>query len=51
VAQYSTKKEKNSEATKTTGKYGTGFITTYILSKIIEVSAILKVEIQEDSDD
>lgn len=43
VAQYSTKKEKNSDETKTTGKYGTGFITTYILSKIIELSGILKV--------
>lgn len=39
VGQYSSKPEENKQ--DTTGKYGTGFITTYILSKIITIKGIL----------
>ena len=43
VAQYSSKSEENNVHTETTGKYGTGFITTYILSRKVRIKGLLKI--------
>lgn len=43
VTQYSSKAEENKSNTETTGKYGTGFITTYILSRIVTIKGLLVV--------
>lgn len=44
IEQVSTKeREKNKEiASKTTGKFGTGFLTTHLLSEIVTISGVLK---------
>ena len=49
VAQYSSKSEENKVNTETTGKYGTGFITTYILSRKVKIKGILYMK--NDSED
>lgn len=53
TSQYSLKQDLNSEDVETTGKYGTGFISTHILSRIIRIEGKLKVieEDEEDSDE
>lgn len=50
TSQYSLKQDLNSEEVETTGKYGTGFISTHILSRIIRIEGKLKV-IEEDEED
>ncbi len=40
IAQYSSKPEENETETETTGKYGTGFITTYILSRKVSIKGM-----------
>jgi hypothetical protein len=54
VSQYSSKPEENKMESDTTGKYGTGFITTYILSRKLIVEGTLQVyidmDLQDDSD-
>jgi hypothetical protein len=44
VAQYSSKPEENNTNTETTGKYGTGFITTYILSRKVRIKGLLCIK-------
>ena len=44
VAQYSSKGEENKVNIETTGKYGTGFIVTYILSKKIRIKGLLTMK-------
>lgn len=44
VNQYSTKPEENLATTETTGKYGTGFITTYLLSRSIRIKGLMKIK-------
>jgi hypothetical protein len=46
VAQYSSKSEENNVNTETTGKYGTGFITTYILSRKVRIKGLLGITIK-----
>jgi len=46
VAQYSSKAEENKANTETTGKYGTGFIVTYILSKKVRIKGLLTMKTQ-----
>ena len=41
TSQYSSKSEENKEDSETTGKYGTGFITTYILSRQVRIKGLL----------
>jgi hypothetical protein len=48
VAQYSSKPEENKTHAETTGKYGTGFITTYILSRKVRIKGLLTVKTQEE---
>ena len=43
-AQYSSKAEENDIEKDTTGKYGTGFMTSYILSLKIKVNGIFQFE-------
>ena len=54
MSQYSSKPEENKMESDTTGKYGTGFITTYILSRKLIVEGTLQVyidmDLQDDSD-
>lgn len=40
VNQYSTKPEKSQSDEETTGKYGTGFMTTYIVSKKVSIQGL-----------
>lgn len=44
IEQVSTKERKKSEGLKpkTTGKFGTGFLTTHLLSEIVEVNGVVK---------
>lgn len=44
IEQVSTKERKPKEANKlkTTGKFGTGFLTTHLLSEIVEVKSVVK---------
>jgi hypothetical protein len=44
IEQVSTKERKSKENVKlkTTGKWGTGFLTTHLLSEIVEVESIVK---------
>jgi hypothetical protein len=44
VAQYSSKAEENKISTETTGKYGTGFIVTYILSRKVRIKGLLTMK-------
>lgn len=48
VAQYSSKSEENKVHTETTGKYGTGFITTYILSRKVRIKGLLHMNPETD---
>ena len=48
VDQYSSKSEENKDDSETTGKYGTGFITTYILSRKVKIKGILSGSSGED---
>ena len=49
VEQYSSKPEENKASEETTGKYGTGFITTYILSKKVRIKGLLSVKTEEEA--
>ncbi|MDD2636219.1 MAG: hypothetical protein PHW82_12075 [Bacteroidales bacterium] len=42
INQISSKEIEDDEENKTTGKFGTGFLTTHILSKVIEIKGILE---------
>ncbi len=42
INQISSKEIEEDEENKTTGKFGTGFLTTHILSKVIEIKGILE---------
>lgn len=48
VAQYSSKAEENNVNTETTGKYGTGFITTYIVSRKVRIKGLLSMKTKEE---
>lgn len=50
VAQYSSKPEENKTFTETTGKYGTGFITTYILSRKVKIKGLLVMDTNEQDE-
>ncbi len=43
MGQYSKKLEENSANVETTGKYGTGFVTTYVLSRKLKIKGIQHV--------
>jgi hypothetical protein len=51
VAQYSSKPEENKTQTETTGKYGTGFITTYILSRKVRIKGLLNLMTREEKEE
>lgn len=44
INQISSKETEEGEETKQTGRFGTGFLTTHILSKAITIKAILEAE-------
>ncbi|CDW78382.1 histidine kinase [Stylonychia lemnae] len=47
----SNNQDLNGQEVKQIGKFGTGFLTTYILSKKVKVEGIFKHEIKDDDDD
>ena len=49
VDQYSSKTEENTDDVETTGKYGTGFIATYILSRKVRIKGIIEMKDSEDA--
>lgn len=51
VAQYSSKPEENKTNIETTGKYGTGFITTYILSRKVRIKGLLGLKTKEEMEE
>ncbi len=44
INQISSKEIEQGEETKKTGRFGTGFLTTHLLSKVIEIKGIVKTE-------
>lgn len=44
INQISSKEVEEGQKTKKTGRFGTGFLTTHLLSKVIHVGGILKAE-------
>ncbi|MBD2057811.1 hypothetical protein H6F88_17595 [Oculatella sp. FACHB-28] len=44
IEQVSTKERSDESAEETTGKFGTGFLTTHLLSEVVEIRGIVKDE-------
>ena len=44
INQISSKKVKEGEQTKKIGRFGTGFLTTHLLSRVIEIKGVLRTE-------
>ena len=47
INQISSKEVEEGEVSNKTGRFGTGFITTHLLSKVIQVSGVVKTQIGE----
>ena len=47
IFHYSSKDDENKEEVQTTGKYGTGFMVTYIISKKVRLNCMLKISPDE----
>lgn len=44
ISQISSKEVEEGQQTKKTGRFGTGFLTTHLLSRVIKIKGILKAE-------